>query len=162
MSKFLLILISLMIPSLVQASWSRYAYVSPETESEFELKVYVAPADKSNETYVVRLKAVSFPFKQAWVITTPKPLSPENQNQRNRFWSEEMNVSGVESIIPLRPKGIAMFKEAEESKKDKVYELVIPTSQIRRTYIYIDFPSPVNDGGYFYSIDIGSYVKTTK
>jgi|GEM_PF-3260988 len=162
MEKYLLAIVVLVFSSLAQASWSRYAYVSPETEKEYELKISVLPADKSNKTFIVKFSAVSFPFKQAWVITTPKPISPKEQNQRNRFWAEELNVSGVESIIPLRPKGISMFNSPGDSESEKVYELVVSASQVQRTYIYIDFPSSVDDGGYFYSIDLGSYVKGRK
>ena len=30
---------------------------------------------------------------------------------------------------------------------------------MRRAYIYIDYPRPVDDGGYYYSIDLAHYLK---
>ncbi len=27
-----------------------------------------------------------------------------------------------------------------------------------RSYVYIDFPRPVNDGGYYYSVDLAYYL----
>lgn len=162
MKKILLIFIYLTLSAHTLASWSQYAHVTPKSENEYDLNVYVSPTNKENTTYMIRLPAISFPSKQAWLIVTPKPISPKKQNQRARFWGNNLNTMNVESIIPLRPNGIPIFSQANEHNTEKYYEVIIPAYEADRTYIYIDFPTPVNDGGYFYSIDIGSYVKKTR
>lgn len=162
MKIILLILVSLTLSAHTFASWSRFAYVTPKTEKDYELSVYITPTNQFKTTYLIRLPAVSYPSKQAWLIVTPTSISPTEQNQRERFWSKELNTENVEAIIPLRPKGIPIFQKTDNSNKEKFYEVVIPADQIDRTYIYIDFPTPVYDGGYYYSIDIGTYITTTE
>lgn len=158
MKIFILMVFFLTLANSSFASWSRYAYVTPETEAEYELNVQIERADSKNKTYLIRLDAIAFPSKQAWLIVTPKPLSASEQNQRSRFWGDKLNTENVESIVPLRLTGIPIFPQSNDIKSDLFYEIVISESQMHRTYIYIDFPTPVADGGYFYSIDLGSYV----
>lgn len=160
MKTLIVIAFSLFLANNSFASWSRYAHVTPETETKFELNVQVEPVNNKKTAYLVRLEAVAFPSKQAWVIVTPKPLSPSAQNQRSRFWGDKLNTENVESIVPLRPTGIPIFPQSNETKSEKFYEVVIPAGQMDRTYIYIDFPTRVADGGYYYSIDLGAYLPT--
>ena len=162
MKNFLLLFISLTLSAHTLANWSRYAHVTPKSENAYDLNVYVSPTNEENTTYLIRLPAISFPSKQAWLIVTPKPISPKEQNQRTRFWGDDLNTKNIESIIPLRPNGIPIFSQADEPDIEKYYEVIIPAHEADRAYIYIDFPTPVSDGGYFYSIDIGSYVKEIK
>lgn len=158
MKAYIFFVISLFITNYSFASWSQYAYVTPETETKYKLNVHVEPANSKNAAYLIRLEAVAFPSKQAWLIVTPKPLSPSEQDQRSRFWGDKLNTENVDSIVPLRPTGIPIFPQSNEIKSEKFYEVVIPADQMDRTYIYIDFPTPVDDGGYFYSIDLGAYL----
>ena len=41
--------------------------------------------------------------------------------------------------------------------KEARYELTISKKASRNAYIYIDFPSLVFDGGYYYSINLGPF-----
>jgi hypothetical protein len=49
MRKLFLFLLLLSVSSYVYAFWSSYAYVSSVTESEFDLRVYVAPVSEGNK-----------------------------------------------------------------------------------------------------------------
>jgi hypothetical protein len=160
MKIFILLVFFLTLANSSFASWSQYAYVTPETEFKYKLNVHVEPANSKRTAYLIRLEAVAFPSKQAWLIVTPKPLSSSEQNQRSRFWADKLNTENVESIVPLRPTGIPIFPQSNEKKSEKFYDVVIPADEIDRTYIYIDFPALVYDGGYFYSIDLSTYLKT--
>ncbi len=162
MKTLLLVFALLTLSTQAFASASRYAYVTPETEHKYKLNVQVAPTNKEKTTYLIRLRAVEFPVKQAWLIVTPEPISSAAQNQRARFWGETLTTDDAEFIVPLRPNEVPMFSQSNEPDKEKYYEVLVPAEQINRTYIYIDFPSQVNDGGYFYSIDIDAYVKKDK
>lgn len=146
------------IVNTASASWSRFAYVSPVTQMKYELEVNVQAIANNTSQYVVRVNAVAFPMKQAWLLIANKPLSKEKQNQRARLWAEQFDINDIELMVPILPKNVDMFDQAKNKEK-MFYELVIPASQIERTYIYIDFPQMVNDGGYYYSIDLGSYVR---
>ena len=103
MRRLFVFLLLLSASSYVYAFWSSYAYVSSVIESEFNLTVSVVHVSEGNGSYLVRLKAVAYPYKQAWVITTLQSIPPNEQNQRARFWGKELSLFGVESIIPLRP-----------------------------------------------------------
>ena len=100
------------------------------------------------------------PAKQAWLIVSKEPLSKKEQDQRELVWSERFDSKGLEFVVPLRPTGIKMFPRANNPKTKQYYEAVIPERFVSRSYIYIDFPSLVMDGGYYYSIDLGTYVET--
>jgi hypothetical protein len=87
MKIFILLVFFLTLANSSFASWSQYAYVTPETEIKYKLNVHVEPANSKRTAYLIRLEAVAFPSKQAWLIVTPNPLSSSEQNQRSRFWA---------------------------------------------------------------------------
>ncbi|AFT67245.1 hypothetical protein [Cycloclasticus sp. P1] len=130
MRKLFVFLLLLSASSYVYAFWSSYAYVSSVTESEFDLTVSVVHVDDNKELYRVRLKAVAYPYKKAWVITTPQSIPPDEQNQRARFWGKELSLSGVESIIPLRPTERSFLNRLDDTEEGKFYELLIPAEQV--------------------------------
>ncbi len=142
-------LLLLLINSITYAVWSSFAHVTPDTEKEYELSIAFTSVKNKKNTYCVKLNAIDYDQKHAWLITATKELSPKEQNFRNFIWNTATNRKEKLTKNELYPKG----------KKDNLYyEIEISSNKICSSFIYIDFPSITFDGGYYYSIDLKSYL----
>ncbi len=150
-------LVILMLTSQAQADWSGFAHVTPSSEAELKLKVSMTPVENQPGKYSVKLEAVGYNHKLAWLIIAKNALSPDGQQLRDYIWSGAKTEQDILVKVKLMPTGIGGFAQKEETEKFYVIEL--SSNLIERSYIYIDFPSPVFDGGYYYSIDIGAYYR---
>jgi len=147
--KKIILFFLLAITGFCYASWSAFAHVTPETEKKYEFSVKLTPVKNKKNTYRVKLNAIGYDEKHAWLITAPKEVSPEKQDFRNFIWYPKSVKKEKLKKTELYPKG----------KKDNLYyEIEISSNKIYSSYIYIDFPSQVCDGGYYYSIDLKSYL----
>ncbi|PCK04827.1 MAG: hypothetical protein COA42_18785 [Alteromonadaceae bacterium] len=147
----------LLCSNYAQASWSKFALVTPESETVFGLKVLMSPIENKPGTYTIKLKAVGYNHKHAWLIISQKKLSPSEQQLREYIWQGSKTKQDILVKAKLMPTGIGGLAEKEEVEKFYVVEL--DSKLIERSYIYIDFPSLVFDGGYYYSIALGAYYK---
>lgn len=87
--------------------------------------------------------------KQCWLIVFDDTEAlKENIDFRPVIWDREKNIpKGISQIIPLR-----------ENKNGNIV-VKIKKKVMRRSYISIDYPSTVMDGGYYYTIDLPAYLK---
>lgn len=157
MRNTLLALMILLLTSQAQADWSSFVYVTPNTEAEVELKVSMNPIKNKPGKYSIKLKAIGYNHKYAWLIITKNPLSYDEQQLREYIWSgtkSEQDILVKAKLMPTCIGGLTKKVEVE-----KFYVIELDSDLIKRSYIYIDFPSRVLDGGYYYSIDLGKYYR---
>lgn len=145
----LITLILLLLTNQGYASWSSFAHVTPATEEKYGLTITLTPVTGVKNTFNVKLNAVDSDHKHAWLIITAKNLSVEEQEFRGNIWQGTPLAKQVLVKTELRAKG----KGAES-----YYEAELSLDNLRTGYIYIDFPSMVLDGGYYYSIDLSTYI----
>ena len=72
------------------------------------------------------------------------------QDFRNYIWSKIPNRDDILVKAALLP--------TEEMK----IQFVLDKDLAMKSYVYIDFPKPVLDGGYYYSIDLKTYIQKSK
>jgi hypothetical protein len=147
--KKILLFFLLEITGFCYADWSAFAHVTPETEKEYEVSVKLTSVKNKKNTYHVKVNAIGYDEKHAWLITAPKDVKPEEQDFRNFIWYPKSVKKEKLKKTELHPKG---------KKNNLYYEIEISSNKIYSSYIYIDFPSPIEDGGYYYSIDLKSYL----
>jgi hypothetical protein len=137
------------------ASWSGYAVVTPESQSEYEvdIKAVVSPSG----ICTVKFKAIGYPDKHAWLILTSSKLSNKEQKLRNYLWEDIDAPPNLVLKSKINPAIDKLNFLDNENVNDAYYEIKITNKISHSAYIYIDFPHPVNDGGYYYSIDLGAY-----
>jgi hypothetical protein len=128
------------------ASWSEFADVNSLNESKYGIKVEVAA--RKNQQHIYRIKApVVGGHKRCWLIVCKKKLGAKQQNFRDYIWTGESKQSDVLLKAQLTP------------EKGTDVQFSLHKDLVSRSYVYIDFPRLVLDGGYYYAIDLASYLK---
>jgi hypothetical protein len=139
------------------AGWSAFAHVTPDSEKKFNIEVSLIPMGGQKDNFLVRVKAVGYDHKLAWLIITSDKLSEKGQQLRSYIWESAKPEKDIILKKKLMPTGVGGFRT--NSNDPKYYEVELDSDLIKHSYIYIDFPSMVFDGGYYYSIDLGEYLK---
>ena len=139
------------------AGWSDFAHVTPTTEKEYNLQVQLIPLDTGESRFKIKCRAVGFDEKLAWLIITEKALSSQEQRQRAHLWGSAQPEKAIRLKTLILPEGVGALMEEEEAPL--FYEVELDAELMKTAYIYIDFPFPVKDGGYFYSIDLNAYLE---
>lgn len=140
-----------MMCTQAEAVWSAFAHVTPDAEAQYGIDVLVQPAGAQEEMFRVRVDAIEYEHKHAWLVVAGERLSSSGQELRNEIWGLTPSVDKVVLVkAELQP-----FGEAGEL----YYEIELSADIIQRAYIYIDFPSLTADGGYYYSIDLPAYLE---
>lgn len=158
--KTLIALILVLVAVQAHAAWSAFAHVTPETEKQYELVVDMTPIQNEKGSFRIKFSAVGYDHKQAWLIIASDKLTEKEQELRGYIWESIKPPKQILVKAKLSPHGIG----ALSSKRDKpiYYEVELSSEMIERAYIYIDFPSMVLDGGYYYSIDLPTYLARYK
>ena len=127
------------------AAFSAFAHVTPETQEQYGFEVCVDRGALDTESVNVSVRAER-PLRGGWQITTFRYVEPEGQEFRRFIWDETAEDSPIESIAELR--------YDDESGMPIVS---VPRGAFMRSYLYFDFPEPVFDGGYYFSIDLSTF-----
>lgn len=152
--KNIFILLISVFPISAIAVFSAFEVIKPGSEHEKTLDVKVAHT-KNTESCIVQFLPYGYDQKQAWLVVSTKPLSENEQELRRYIWGESPMPASIELIAKLSPTTVEPGNEV--SAKESRYVVTLKSELASRSYIYIDFPQMVFDGGYYYSIPLGSY-----
>lgn len=94
--------------------------------------------------------------QRAWLFVSTTSVDPCRPRFRDRFWFGAENEK-VERWIQLFP-GQTLLP-GWRGHLFPFVELELPPEQIRRACNDIDYPHPVDDGGYYHSIDLADYLE---
>ena len=95
-----------MLTSQLNADWSSFAHITPDTEADFKLKISLSPVKNHVGKYSIKLKAVEYNSKLAWLVITKKPLSLSGQKLREHIWSNTKPEQKIVAKAQLLPTGI--------------------------------------------------------
>ncbi|WP_148747789.1 hypothetical protein [Colwellia echini] len=151
----------------VQASWLKFGHVTPFTESEYKIEIN-ASISKINKTSV-NFHLTNLPKnKDVFLIQTKEHRPSYEQKFREEIWDEyieenrrtKMNTGYEKNqsnpiILNVKLKPVSVDKYGI-----KVYSIDIDKEKMKTSYIYIDYPKSVRDGGYYYSIDLKEYISS--
>ena len=159
--KRLALLLTLLITTPAYAVWSGFAALSKETSfhsatTKPQIEVHsIAKKEKNICTVKIYPKA-EYPSKQAWLVFAKKHLSVDEQKKLRSFiWGHTKKPEFLALITKLAVMQNNHYPQ--KSPENNLYKISLDHSMTKHVYVYIDFPGPVLDGGYYYSIDINSY-----
>ena len=148
------------------ASWSKFAHVTSENEDTYKFNISVQRQSSNPEIYDIKFRSDFFDpnrslGKCAWLIISKRELTPEEQIRRFDIWKPDSVNEDLLVVAKLLPKFDMVLDEEDNRYKtaQRDFELTLHESMINHAYIYIDFPRSVFDGGYYYSIDLATYIE---
>lgn len=150
------VLALLFMAGQVQASWSAFAQVTPETENRYDIDVSVTPVEGSESRYFVTIDDISF-AQHAWLIVTSKEQPDEQQELRYHIWASDLSVENIIILARLNPNGEEVSGGTADGRNS--YEIVMDSELLKHAYIYIDYPTTIFDGGYYYSVDLNAFIE---
>ena len=137
------------------ASWSAFAVVTPESQSRYDVKIESDVSDSG--TCTIKFDAIQYPYEHAWLILTSRKLSKTEQELRYFIWEHTNAPPGLILKSKISPAIDRTKFMDHENINDGYYEITLTNRTDHHAYVYIDYPRPIDDGGYYYSIDLGAY-----
>jgi len=146
-------LLLLFISSCSNAGWSSFVRITPENMEEYSLNISLEKLPKQNK-YLAKFndpkinvsRLVS--YKTAWLILSKINLSEAEQNHSSTLGTDNVN----DNILAASKIG-----EEYNDEDQRFYSVLIDSTLIDRTYIFVGYNVPGNDGGLFYSIDLNAF-----
>ena len=135
---------------------SEFVVITPQNDAEHAFLVQAHREAAQPDRTRVRVTWPMDRYQQVWLVVCEKSLVAEEQNFRFLMWGE---TEGYERVISIRRLERRRMTLAETDSLGYSYlEIALPNEQMARSYLYIDFPRPVDDGGYYYSVDLAYYL----
>ena len=151
------------------ASWSKFAHVTSENKDTYKLNISAQRQSSNPEIYDIKFRSDFFDLnrplgKCAWLIISKRKLTPDEQIRRFDIWKPDRVNEDLLVVAKLQPKFDMVLDEEEKRYKpiQRDFELTLHENMIQHAYIYIDFPRSVFDGGYYYSIDLATFIENKK
>ena len=137
-------------------AFSEFVVLTPKNDLYHGFRIQTFPVPSQADHTRVRVTWPLDEYQQMWLVECKKSLPTEQQNFRPLVWGETDEDGVVVSIKPMERQSVA---GAETERVQYAYvEIALPNEQLTRSYLYIDFPQPLNDGGYYYSIELAYYL----
>jgi hypothetical protein len=143
----------LFIASPAYSAFRGFVSISPATESKH---LNFTPVITIQDSFIeVKLPYVDNGSKKYWLVIADKPLNSIEQDfNRIKLLNARTDISLLTQLSPA-------FDNATKDQKQEI-RLKLSHELARRAYIYFDFFNLVADGGYYYTIDIPSYIQKNK
>lgn len=139
--------------SKARGQFSAFAHVTRANQEDYTVNVRILPVDVQGKQYRVVVSGVH-DEQCAHLIVSKRPLSPGEQDFRPFFWREGRRREDVLPVLPLS------MRPELKSRGAQYLECVMDAARFAGSYIYIyiDYPHFVCDGGYYYSIDLATFL----
>ena len=157
--KKLILIFSLSLVNAAFAASSAFFVITPENEVEHPFLIQVKVVADNEERSRIRIVGAIDGYRHAWLIVCKKYLNSSRQNFRGFFWYSSRHRE-IERVTRLHP-GQTTLPESGEQMYEYV-EVELSHEQMRRAYIYIDYPFEIMDGGDYYSIDLAYYLEGSR
>ncbi len=153
--KHIFFLLLFLCPFLLNASWSGFAVITPESEQKYNVHIKISKVDNQPNALKISIPVFN-PQKHSWLIICKNKLTQKQLDFRNYIWFSNVDSRSIVLKARLRMKENLLYGSGGLAK-DKFIEIILDKDIMDRSYIYIDFPSVVKDGGYYYTIDLSKY-----
>jgi hypothetical protein len=135
-----------LLPCLGWCRFSQFVRVTPKVNSDHLLKVKV---EEQGDNYLVSLSEIK--KADGWQIELEQPAEAEEQSFRDFIWHKRYPQGKVLKITKIH---------SNKSGKPVVVKRKIPKTKAERIYFYFDNPREVADGGYYFTVDLATYIKS--
>ena len=143
------------VPSARAAS-SRFVVITPSNESNHPFTISIKPADGSKYRSNITITGIFRKAQSNWLVVRKKYANSGEQNLRNYIWYDRplVDPNRIQRLTILMPE-----VSLEKNIQPDTLEIELSNSEIKRAQIYIDYPREIDDGGYYYSLDLPYYLK---
>lgn len=162
------LLLTLLAPA-ASARFSKFACISPDTpnpDGALQVVPEVTFSSAAQDQVTVRVTIAprnqQYDGRQCWLIICKKPVNPDRQDFRHAILLPKQPRDDIERITPLTAAPGVSPSAGGAASAARSIAVQLSRELASRAYIYIDYPSPVMDGGYYFSIDIPSYLRRLK
>ena len=139
------------------AAFSRFVAITPDNEKEYPFLIQVQPVKDIKSQSRIKVSGSFVRDKHVWLIVCEKPLQSKQLYFRDYIW---YGVDKGTQVVRLKKLQVHKLVTEKAEKQTLPYvEIVLNHEEMRRAYLYIDFPTPVKDGGYYYAIDLAFYMQ---
>lgn len=136
------------------AVFSAFELVTPNSEDQdYHPKVELIKIE--NEQYLLRISNVR---NHAWLVSCKEELKKE-KNFRSIIWKATSDAADIPHFWTLEPNIEHLELITQVEVRENQIELILSQELASRSYIAIDYRTPVDDGGYYYTIDIPAFTK---
>lgn len=127
--------------------FSQHVRVTPENYGKHKLKVQFIT--ENDESVRVTVEGKILAGLSNFLITMPNRISEDRQNFRYLIWK-----NGDENA--LQAQSIKTLKANPTQADAKVFSVVfhIKQEELNQAYLYLDYPTPILDGGFYYTVDL--------
>ena len=138
------------------AAFSEFVVITPANDSEHGFLIRAKTVTGRTDQTRVRVIGPINGDKIVWLVLCKNTLQRDEQNFRTVIWGEDKARKDITRVVRLNP-GRIMVPESGGYEQAYV-EITLSDEHMARGYIYIDYPRPVDDGGYYYSVDLAYYL----
>ncbi len=150
---FLMLLIS--AQPAIGAS-SGFVVITPKNDADHLFLVEVRPETTQPDRTRIRVTWPLDEEKRAWLVVCDKSLLEDEQNFRTILWGVNHELECAIGIRQFSQRHTTLPESG--SVRYAYVELTLPDEKMARSYLYIDFPQAIDDGGPYYSVDLGYYL----
>ena len=134
------------VPVVAMGSWSQFVHVTPRTMAEYKVQVCVTSAYGESQIAKVSLENLQIGRQIVWLIIAEEYIPPERQHFRNQLWEWKADYSSFHSVSKVQIKS----EKAPDGHEVRMAQAFLNRDVMSRSYLYIDYATEVDDGGYFY------------
>ena len=156
MKKAILIFLLFTCPFSVSAVFSKFVVIAPKNQQEHGINVEMARVEGNKNLFEVTISKPSS-NRHTYLIICKNKLKNSQLNFRSYLWFSEYKEENI--LLKANLGTEENMHAVGRSIKEKSIVVMIDEDLINRSYIYIDYPSLVKDGGYFYTIDLSEYLE---
>ncbi|HSS65457.1 MAG TPA: hypothetical protein VLS27_13560 [Gammaproteobacteria bacterium] len=138
------------------AASSRFVVITPENEAQHPFLVQIDAVAHGGGRSRVRVAGPVGGDQRAWLVVCRKYVGSSRQRFREVLWFSAEN-GDIERLVRLLPQQAAPPESG--AQRYSYVETELSREHMRRAYINIDYPRPVDDGGAYYSIDLAFYLE---
>ncbi len=139
-----------------RGAFSAFARITPETENKHNIHVQILPVEGQDDKCKIMTPKTDG-FQKCYLIVCKGRVLPERQDFRSYLWSEHRDRTDILWVAPLLPFGSYENVHLPYMVAPIPSEVILDKSLMTRSYIHIDYPTPVLDGGYYYCVDLSTY-----
>ena len=144
------------VTDLALAVFSALVVITPANEISHPFSIETHPVQNGKDLMRVTVTGSLKGGQTAWLIVCKQSRQPDQQNFRAAIWNHGPENDEIISIRQLHPTQPHAAATGEQRQAD--ITAVLTSAEMKRSYIYIDYPREVRDGGYYYSVDLAYYL----
>ena len=141
---------------IASAYFSAFVVITPRNEAEHPFLIQASAVEDQPGFTRIRVIGPVDASRKAWLIKCEQSLLPDSQNFRSAIWEGRESHKAIIDINLLEPTSTGL--QESDGQQRAYVEVLLSNEELKRSYVYIDYPYEVRDGGYYYSIDLAYYL----